>query len=207
MSSPAKIAGSNEEDSVKGLLALFISFGLILIVGGLAFRAHGGATRAALLLLAFALFLMTMAWFGWVNRYLSGVARGTLLGILALVVALIALLPVLYLGNDERIYFLKLSAIVFLSLLPGLLYLQFVVVKGLGLRSEYILALHRLHIDRYENLPTPPVGSLFHRPGSPSAGRRHARTSTSGSSTPTTVVRSHGPTAWSCRPAATCCPC
>jgi len=167
VSSPAKTAGyeKEEEDRVKGLLVLFIAFGLILIVGTLAFRADGGATRAALLLLALAMFLMTMVWFGWVNRYLSGVARGTTLGILALVVALIALLPVLYLGEDERIYFLKLAAIVFLSLLPGLLYLQFVVVKGLGLRSEYILALHRLHIDRYENLPTPPVGSLFHRPG------------------------------------------
>ena len=174
VSSPAKTAGheKDEEDSVKGLLVLFIAFGLILIVGSLAFRAEGGATRAALLLLALAMFLMTMVWFGWVNRYLSGVARGTTLGILALVVALIALLPVLYLGEDERIYFLKLAAIVFLSLLPGLLYLQFVVVKGLGLRSEYILALHRLHIDRYENLPTPPVGSLFHRPGSAPAGRR-----------------------------------
>ena len=167
VSSPAKTAGyeKDEEDRVKGLLVLFIAFGLILIVGTLAFRADGGATRAALLLLALAMFLMTMVGFGWVNRYLSGVARGTTLGILALVVALIALLPVLYLGEDERIYFLKLAAIVFLSLLPGLLYLQIVVVKGLGLRSEYILALHRLHIDRYENLPTPPVGSLFHRPG------------------------------------------
>ena len=114
MSSPAKTAGPTEhepkqqepkerdEDSVKGLLVLFIAFGLILIVGSLAFRAQGGATRAALLLLAFAMFLMTMVWFGWVNRYLSGVAQGTTLGILALVVALIALLPVLYLGNDER---------------------------------------------------------------------------------------------------------
>ena len=78
MSSPAKTAGyeKEEEDRVKGLLVLFIAFGLILIVGALAFRADGGATRAALLLLALAMFLMTMVWFGWVNRYLSGVARG-----------------------------------------------------------------------------------------------------------------------------------
>jgi len=95
VSSPAKPAGhereapkeQEEDSSVKGLLVLFIAFGLILIVGSLAFRAEGGATRAALLLLAFAMFLMTMVWFGWVNRYLSGVARGTTLGILALVVA------------------------------------------------------------------------------------------------------------------------
>ena len=120
------------------------------------------------------MFLMTMVWFGWVNRYLSGVARGTTLGILALVVALIALLPVLYLGEDERIYFLKLAAIVFLSLLPGLAVPAVRGGEGLGLRSEYILALHRLHIDRYENLPTPPVGSLFHRPG-PHPPRRRRR--------------------------------
>ena len=174
MSSSAKIADHKKDEddsSIKGILVLCIAFGLILIVGTLAFRADGGATRAALLLLALAMFLMTMVWFGWVNRYLSGVARGTTLGILALVVALIALLPVLYLGEDERIYFLKLAAIVFLSLLPGLLYLQFVVVKGLGLRSEYILALHRLHIDRYENLPDP-AGRLAVPPSrSPPAAR------------------------------------
>ena len=41
MSSPAKTAGyeKEEEDRVKGLLVLFIAFGLILIVGTLAFRA------------------------------------------------------------------------------------------------------------------------------------------------------------------------
>ena len=117
--------------------------------------------------------LVTAVWFWQHNRFPALDARGATLLILALVVGLIGLLPVLYLGDAERIYVLKLGAIVFLSLLPGLLYLQFVVVKGLGLRSEYVLALHRLHIDRYENLPTPPEGSLFYRPGPqpPGAGK------------------------------------
>jgi hypothetical protein len=59
---------------------------------------------------------------------------------------------------------LKLGAILFLSLLPGLLYLQFIAVKLGTLRDEFITHLHRLHIDAYENLPPPPPTSIFYRP-------------------------------------------
>ena len=170
---PTKPTDEHAAGGVRGVPVLIGACVVVLIVAGLGFSASGGNNRAGLLLLSVIVFLVTVDWFWQHNRFPALDARGATLLILALVVGLIGLLPVLYLGNAERIYVLKLGAIVFLSLLPGLLYLQFVVVKGLGLRSEYVLALHRLHIDRYENLPTPPEGSLFYRPGPqpPGAGK------------------------------------
>ena len=42
-----------------------------------------------------------------------------------------------------------------LALIPGWLYLEFVVHRGQGLYDEYVLNLFRLHIDEYRNLPAP----------------------------------------------------
>jgi hypothetical protein len=79
------------------------------------------------------------------------------------------ILPVFYLDRVDRTLILKLGAIALLAMIPGLLYLQFIAVKGRTLRQEFILNLHRLQIDSYENLPTPPTDSMFFQGSNPTA--------------------------------------
>jgi len=82
--------------------------------------------------------------------------------LLLFLVCLSSVGPALFLGREFQILLLKFGAILFFSLLPGLLYLQFIVVRGKTLREEYVLNLFRLHMDDYGNLPEPPRGSIFH---------------------------------------------
>jgi hypothetical protein len=103
----------------------------------------------------------------WAKRYLTSVARVTTFVLLVLVVAAAALIPAVFLDPSGRIVVLKLGAILFLSLFPGLLYLQFIALRRESLRDEYVINLHRLNMDTYENLPRPPVGSIWYRPGDP----------------------------------------
>jgi hypothetical protein len=92
--------------------------------------------------------------------------------LLLLIVCLSSVGPALLLGREFQILLLKIGAILFFSLLPGLLYLQFIVVKGKTLREEYVLNLFRLHIDDYATLPEPPRASIFHACWSSSWKRR-----------------------------------
>jgi hypothetical protein len=82
---------------------------------------------------------------------------------LVVAIALAALLPALLFGRSDQVFLFKLLLVLIFSLLPGWLYLQFVVAKGQSLREEFILNLFRLHIDHYGNLPCPPRDSLFYR--------------------------------------------
>ena len=74
-------------------------------------------------------------------------------------VAVVGVASVAFLDAAMQALLLKLFVIVFLSLLPGWLYLQFVVIKGDGLYDEYVLNLYRLEIDSVANLPMPPPAS------------------------------------------------
>lgn len=100
----------------------------------------------------------------WALR-LQTVPRAVAMIFLVGVVLISSLLPVFFLGTTDRILLLKLGAIGFLSLFPGLLYSQFIAVRAKTLWTEYVLNLHRLKADRYENLPQPPPSSLYRRVG------------------------------------------
>jgi hypothetical protein len=100
----------------------------------------------------------------WALR-LQTVPRAVAMIFLVGVVLISSLLPVFFLGTTDRILLLKLGAIGFLSLFPGLLYSQFIAVRAKTLWTEYVLNLHRLKADRYENLPQPPPSSLYRRAG------------------------------------------
>lgn len=104
-----------------------------------------------------------LAGLAYAYRKLPQVAGATNLTVLVLVVVLSSLVPVLFLNEAERILALKLAAILFLSLLPGWLYIQFVAVKGKTLWDEYVLNLYRLQADDHGLLPEPPRDSVFHR--------------------------------------------
>jgi hypothetical protein len=83
------------------------------------------------------------------------VARTTAFIAMFLVVGLSTLLPVVVLSAEDRVLLLKLGAILVLSLIPALLYLQFIMVRGQTAKLEYIQNLHRLRIDSKEHLPEP----------------------------------------------------
>jgi hypothetical protein len=119
-----------------------------LIVSGIAVLILLGATALG----AWALRLQTVP---------KAVAMIFLVG----AVLISSLLPVIFLGTTDRILLLKLGAIGFLSLFPGLLYSQFIAVRAETLWTEYVLNLHRLKADKYENLPQAPASSLYRRPG------------------------------------------
>lgn len=87
----------------------------------------------------------------WVTNFLTLVIISTLITIVASISS-----PVI------RIAVLKYGAVLFLSLLPGWLYLQFIIVRGKTLKDEFILNLFRLHVDDYGHLPRPPEDSLFY---------------------------------------------
>jgi hypothetical protein len=97
------------------------------------------------------------------QRKNSAVQKAYTLLLMLAVVGGGVILPIFYLAQVDRTMVLKLGAIAVLSMLPGLLYLQFIAAKGQTLRDEYVLNLHRLSIDAYESLPTPGEDSIFYR--------------------------------------------
>ena len=159
------------EDSNSPLekLGNFLGATWIFIVGGLVwvYSADISPGLRTLIVIAVAVLIVggVFIWVAWALRLRPGVRKATAIVLLVGLVILTALLPVIFLGESDRILLLKLGAIAFLALFPGLLYLQFVAAKGETLRVEYILNLHKLKMDTYENLPVPPRGSLFWRPG------------------------------------------
>lgn len=89
------------------------------------------------------------------------VAWATNFMVLLIAASILALVPVVF-RRGEQVLLLKIGAAVFLSLLPGWLYLQFISVKGKALRDEYILNLYRLQADDCSNLPEPMPDSVYH---------------------------------------------
>lgn len=87
----------------------------------------------------------------WVTNFLT----------LLVITCILALVPVVF-SQGAQVLFLKIGAIIFLSLLPSWLYLQFINVKGKALYDEYVLNLYRLQADDYRNLPKPASDSLYY---------------------------------------------
>ena len=89
------------------------------------------------------------------NRRLS---RALKLGLLVLVIAAV-LVATAFLDRSSQLSLFKVFLVLFLSLIPGWLYLQFIEVKGRELYDEFVLNLYRLRIDEPGNLPKPPPGT------------------------------------------------
>ncbi|MGH2921664.1 MAG: hypothetical protein ACRDKU_06340, partial [Gaiellaceae bacterium] len=79
------------------------------------------------------------------------------------VVAAIILASIL-LNAEDQVVLLKLFAVVYFSMLPAVLYLQFSSRKTLTVWKEYVLNLYKLRADDHANLPRPPALSRFHAP-------------------------------------------
>ena len=78
-----------------------------------------------------------------------------------LVVVLVVVVPIT-LDRPERIVLLKAAAIVYFSLLPALLYLQFTSRKTLAVWTDFVTNLYKLEADAPGNLPRPSVFSPFY---------------------------------------------
>ena len=79
-------------------------------------------------------------------------------------VVLIVVVLAILLEGDDKIVALKVFAVIYFSLLPAILYLQFTARKTPTVWREYVLTLFRLHADDYSNLPEPPQTSRYHAP-------------------------------------------
>ncbi len=95
-----------------------------------------------------------------VGGFWQALGRTLRLALLLLLIAA-ALVSTTFLDRPTQVLLLKAFLIVFLSVLPGWLYLQFIAIKGTGLYDEYVLNLYRLKIDDVANLPKPPPGSRY----------------------------------------------
>ena len=94
------------------------------------------------------------------QRWARSLSRTFRLLVLVFVIALTVVSTTL-LDRGDQIFLLKIFLVLFLSVLPGWLFLQFISVKGTGLYDEYVLNLYRLRIDDTTNLPKPPPGSTY----------------------------------------------
>jgi hypothetical protein len=101
----------------------------------------------------------------WLRRKLPtllrrGLALYDFLIFLLVVVAVV--LVTIYLAAPDTIFLLKVLAIVYFSLLPALLYLQFSSGRTLAVWRDYVCNLYKLRADTPAALPRPPTLSPFH---------------------------------------------
>jgi hypothetical protein len=104
---------------------------------------------------------------GWAIRARDCIGRrarrgGDFLVFLVLVGGVIA--AAINLKQDDKVFVLKLFCILYFSLLPAVLYLQFSSRRAMTVWREYVLNLFQLHIDDYAHLPRPPTLCRFHEP-------------------------------------------
>jgi hypothetical protein len=83
-------------------------------------------------------------------------------GIIIVLMVIAAQMCTIVVAFDTQAQIFKGFVILYFSLLPPWLYLQFISTKGRTLWDEYVLNLFRLEIDDYANLPEPPKRSSFH---------------------------------------------
>jgi hypothetical protein len=91
----------------------------------------------------------------WLRHQFDTVNWLTNLIALLLVTGAVAVAPVLLLARRDQLFLLKLTAVIILALVPGLLYLQFLVVRGRTLWEEFVLNLERLGILESNVQPDP----------------------------------------------------
>lgn len=98
----------------------------------------------------------------WLNLKLPrwGVAAGDLAIFLVVIAAIV--LATVWLKQDDQIVLLKPFAVIYFSLLPALLFLQFSSRKTLTIWKEYVSNLYRLGADEPASLPRPSQLSQFY---------------------------------------------
>jgi hypothetical protein len=162
-----KSANQPETDAEAGFLG-FLFLSAIAYFAVFFWQLPDGAVRwivtGLLVALAVAVWLAARHW-GSVLKRLPvlkkwGHAASDLL-VFVLVVAAVVLAAI-YLAAEDKVVVLKIFAVVYFSLLPALLYLQFSSRRTLSVWKDYVANLYKLEIDDPANLPRPPTLSRFY---------------------------------------------
>jgi hypothetical protein len=162
----------NEEQSAEDAQAGFLGF---LILATILYFAvvfgrlpEGGARWVITGVLAATVAAISIAakkW-DWVQTKLPTVQRHGIAAydflIFVLVVAAVVFAAV-SLAAEDKVVLLKVFAVVYFSLLPPLLYLQFSSQRTLAVWRDYVCNLYKLQADDPASLPRPPTLSRFHR--------------------------------------------
>jgi hypothetical protein len=69
---------------------------------------------------------------------------------------------VVWFAEEEQTMLLKLFVVIYFSLLPAILYVQFIATRARTAWDEYVLNLYQLHVDDYRHLPPPPRASRYY---------------------------------------------
>lgn len=158
-------AGTDVQAGFLGFLVLasIVYFALVFP------RLPGGSTRwlvtGAIAAAVAALWLAATRWDS-VAKKLPVLQRRGLAAydflVFVIVVGLVVLASI-FLAAEDKVVLLKIFAVLYFSLLPALLYLQFSSRRTLAVWRDYVCNLYKLRADDPANLPRPPTLSRFHR--------------------------------------------
>ena len=157
------------EAGVRATLVGFYFFGAIIYFAVVFGRLPPGASRwgvtIAIVVAAVVLFIAAPHFDQlqtWLNLKLPrwGVVAGDLAIFLVVIAAIV--LAAVWLTQDDQIVLLKLFAVIYFSLLPAFLFLQFSSRKTLTIWKEYVSNLYRLGADEPASLPRPSQLSQFY---------------------------------------------
>lgn len=146
---PASTASTaDESDGWGGAIGTVLVFGFLAWAFGAAFFSDPDVSRTTKLIVGAILLAAFVAASGfavyWLRRQFDTVIWLTNLIALLLVTGAVAVAPVLLLSRGDQLFLLKLTVVVIFALVPGLLYLQFLVVRGRTLWEEFVFSLERL---------------------------------------------------------------
>jgi hypothetical protein len=166
-------AGTDESPTTEaGVRATLLGFYFIgaIVYSAVAFgRLPPGAWRSAvtiILVVAAVILFIAAPHLEQVQKWLNvklprwGVVAGDLAVFLLAVAAIV--LAAVWLKQDDQIVLLKLFAVLYFSLLPAFLFLQFSSRKTLTIWKEYVANLYRLGADEPASLPRPSQLSRFY---------------------------------------------
>jgi hypothetical protein len=153
------------------VLAMTVFVGLVVLSSLFEeFKASDETKLWVSIVIVIAFVGMILGGLTFVYRKIPQVAGVTNFVVLLLIVCAFSIVPAALLGTNDRVVVLKIGGVIFLSILPGWLYLQFLSVKGTTFWSEYVLNLYRLRVDGPSHLPVPPQGSVYEKPAATGSG-------------------------------------
>lgn len=163
-------AESDAEPAFLGILVIGAVFYFVGVWGQLPSETVRWLVTGALAVAVLIAWVALKRW-SWLEKKLDaqstalrrwGVVASDFLMFLLVVTAII--LASILLNAEDQVVLLKLFAVVYFSMLPAVLYLQFSSRKTLTVWKEYVLNLYKLRADDLANLPRPPTLSRFHAP-------------------------------------------
>jgi len=158
-------SANNIQPGAEGAFTRFV--GIILILGFLYYLFIWPIFGEGVFRWVFTGVLVVMAVLFYIFTLARSARAGQAIKVLSnsiVVVTLIfgAMLLSTFYTPESQSWLFKVFVIVYFSLLPPWLYLQFISTKGRTLWDEFVGNLFRLRVDNFANLPEPSERSIFH---------------------------------------------